>query len=130
MILMSFVDDHLEYQYKMLMNRVYNWEQMIIYCKGDLQVSKLTEPPDLNHYYHYKNLMYTIKNNQTTMGVRSMKSIYTKLYQASLDADPVKGDKVAGMHFNPLLHDEVQKVAMEALMKINYIQRAVIKRRP
>jgi hypothetical protein len=47
-----------------------------------------------------------------------MKSIYTKLYQASLDADPVKkGDKVAGMHFNPLLHDEVQKVAMEALMK-------------
>lgn len=52
------------------------------------------------------------------MGVRNMKSIYTKLYQASLDADPVKkGDKVAGMHFNPLLHDEVQKVAMEALMK-------------
>jgi len=47
-----------------------------------------------------------------------MKSIYTKLYQASMDADPVKkGDKVAGMHFNPLLHDEVQKVAMEALMK-------------
>jgi hypothetical protein len=47
-----------------------------------------------------------------------MKSIYTKLYQASLDADPVKkGEKVAGMHFNPLLHDEVQKVAMEALMK-------------
>ena len=52
------------------------------------------------------------------MGVRNMKSIYTKLYRASLDADPVKkGDKVAGMHFNPLLHDEVQKVAMEALMK-------------
>ena len=52
------------------------------------------------------------------MGVRNMKSIYTKLYQASIDADPVKkGDKVAGMHFNPLLHDEVQKVAMEALMK-------------
>ena len=52
------------------------------------------------------------------MGVRNMKSIYTKLYQASIDADPVKkGEKVAGMHFNPLLHDEVQKVAMEALMK-------------
>ena len=51
------------------------------------------------------------------MGVRNMKSIYTKLYQASIDADPVKkGDKVAGMHFNPLLHDEVQKVAMEALL--------------
>ena len=51
------------------------------------------------------------------MGVRNMKSIYTKLYQASIDADPVKkGDKVAGMHFNPLLHDDVQEVAMNALM--------------
>ena len=53
-------DDHLEYQYKMLMNRVYNWEQMIIYCKGDLQkLAHITEPPDLNHYYHYKNLIST-----------------------------------------------------------------------
>lgn len=52
------------------------------------------------------------------MGVRSMSNIYAKLYQASMDADPVKkGDKVAGMHFNPLLHDEVQRVAMEALIK-------------
>jgi len=52
------------------------------------------------------------------MGVRSMSNIYAKLYQASMDADPVKkGDKVAGMHFNPLLHDDVQEVAMEALRK-------------
>ena len=51
------------------------------------------------------------------MGVRSMSNIYAKLYQASVDADPVKkGDKVAGMHFNPLLHDDVQEVAMTALM--------------
>jgi len=46
-----------------------------------------------------------------------MSNIYAKLYQASMDADPVKkGDKVAGMHFNPLLHDDVQEVAMKALM--------------
>jgi len=46
-----------------------------------------------------------------------MSNIYAKLYQASVDADPVKkGDKVAGMHFNPLLHDDVQEVAMTALM--------------
>ena len=46
-----------------------------------------------------------------------MSNIYAKLYQASMDADPVKkGDKVAGMHFNPLLHDDVQEVAMTALM--------------
>ncbi len=64
------------------------------------------------------------------MGVRRMSNIYAKLYQASMDADPVKkGNKVAGMHFNPLLHDDVQEVAMEALRKINYIQRAVIKQR-
>ena len=51
------------------------------------------------------------------MGVRSVSNIYAKLYQASMDADPVKkGDKVAGMHFNPLLHDDVQEVAMNALM--------------
>jgi hypothetical protein len=53
-------DDHLEYQYKILMQKVYNWEQMIIYCKGDLQkLAQITEPPDLNHYYHYKNLIST-----------------------------------------------------------------------
>jgi hypothetical protein len=52
------------------------------------------------------------------MGVRRMSNIYAKLYQASMDADPVKkGNKVAGMHFNPLLHDDVQEVAMEALRK-------------
>lgn len=53
-------DDHLEYQYNRLMNKVYNWEQMVIYCKGDLQkLSTITEPPDLNHYFHYKNLINT-----------------------------------------------------------------------
>ena len=45
------------------------------------------------------------------MGVRNMKSIYTKLYQASIDADPVKkGDKVAGMHLcdGHLLYDHTR----------------------
>ena len=47
-----------------------------------------------------------------------MKNIFNKLHKASEDAAPViKGDKVPGMHFNPLQHDEVQKVAMEALRK-------------
>nr|BAR28363.1 putative nuclease [uncultured Mediterranean phage uvMED] len=50
-------DDHLEYQYNMMVKRIYNWEQMIIYCKGDLQkLADISEPPDLNHYYHYKYL--------------------------------------------------------------------------
>lgn len=49
---------------------------------------------------------------------RRMKiNIYQKLHKAACEAGGVaKGKKVQGMHFNPLLHDEVQKVAMEALL--------------
>ena len=37
---------------------------MIIYCKGNLsQLAELTEEPDLNHFFHYKNL--TDKQRQT-----------------------------------------------------------------
>jgi len=44
-------------------------------------------------------------------------NIYQKLHKAACEARGVaKGKKVQGMHFNPLLHDEVQKVAMEALL--------------
>ena len=51
------------------------------------------------------------------MGFKNMKTnIYQKLHKAACEAGGVaKGKKVQGMHFNPLLHDEVQKVAMEAL---------------
>jgi len=52
------------------------------------------------------------------MGVRRMKlNIYQKLHKAACEArGVVKGKKVPGMQFNPLLHDEVQKVAMESLL--------------
>lgn len=52
------------------------------------------------------------------MGVRRMKiNIYQKLHKAACEASGVaKGKKVPGMHFNPLQHDEVQKVAMETLL--------------
>lgn len=44
-------------------------------------------------------------------------NIYQKLHKASSEAGGVvKGQKVPGMHFNPLQHDEVQKVAMKALL--------------
>ena len=44
-------------------------------------------------------------------------NIYQKLHKAACEAGGVaKGKKVQGMHFNPLLHDEVQKVAMKALL--------------
>ena len=52
------------------------------------------------------------------MGIRHMKlNIYQKLHKAACEAGGVaKGKKVPGMHFNPLQHDEVQKVAMESLL--------------
>ena len=44
-------------------------------------------------------------------------NIYQKLHKAACEATGVvKGKKVPGMHFNPLQHDEVQKVAMESLL--------------
>jgi len=44
-------------------------------------------------------------------------NIYQKLHTAACQASGVvKGKKVPGMQFNPLLHDEVQKVAMESLL--------------
>ena len=44
-------------------------------------------------------------------------NIYQKLHKAACEArGVVKGKKVPGMQFNPLLHDEVQRVAMEALL--------------
>ena len=52
------------------------------------------------------------------MGIRHMKlNIYQKLHKAACEAGGVaKGKKVPGMQFNPLLHDSVQVVAMEALL--------------
>ena len=45
-----------------------------------------------------------------------MSNVLIKLSKASADAAPViKGERVPGMHFNPLQHDEVQAVAMKAL---------------
>jgi len=47
-----------------------------------------------------------------------MSNIYEKLSKASQEADKViKAPKKTGLHFNPLLHDAVQKVAMDALNK-------------
>ena len=52
------------------------------------------------------------------MGFKNMKTnIYQKLHKAACEAGGVaKGKKVQGMHFNPLLHDDVQRGAMEALL--------------
>ena len=45
------------------------------------------------------------------------RNIYQKLHDACLSAGSVKkGTKANGMHFNPLLHDDVQAVATQSLL--------------
>jgi len=64
----------------------------------------------------YKNMssetnVYQIKGN-------NMNNIHKKLYNACNHASGVKkASKVKGMPFNPLLHDDVQRVAMAALLE-------------
>ena len=53
------------------------------------------------------------------MGNKNMskKNIYQKLHSACIEAGSVKkAEKVKGMHFNPLLHDQVNEVATQALL--------------
>ena len=51
------------------------------------------------------------------MGNKNMTNIHKKLHNACNHASGVKkrkASKVKGMPFNPLLHDDVQRVAMDA----------------
>ena len=57
--------------------------------------------------------VYQMKGN-------NMSNIHKKLHNACNHAKSVqKANKVKGMPFNPLLHDDVQRVAMDALLKNN-----------
>jgi len=58
------------------------------------------------------------ETNVYQINKKNMKNIYEKLYNACNHASSVKkASKVKGMPFNPLLHDDVQRVAMEALLE-------------
>jgi hypothetical protein len=62
--------------------------------------------------------MSSENNNVYRMGNKNMTNIHKKLHNACNHASGVKkANKVKGMPFNPLLHDDVQRVAMEALLK-------------
>ena len=57
-------------------------------------------------------------NNIYKMENKNMGNIHKKLYNACNHASGVKkASKVKGMPFNPLLHDDVQRVAMAALLE-------------
>ena len=60
------------------------------------------------------------ENNVYRMGNKNMTNIHKKLHSACNHASSVKkASKVKGMPFNPLLHDDVQRVAMDALLSNN-----------
>lgn len=63
----------------------------------------------------YKNM--SSENNVYRMGTKNMSNIHKKLYNACNRASSVvKADK-NGAPFSPLLHDDVQRVAMAALLE-------------
>ena len=58
------------------------------------------------------------EQNVYQMKGNNMSNIHKKLYNACNHASGVKkASKVKGMPFNPLLHDDVQRVAMAALLE-------------
>jgi len=57
------------------------------------------------------------ETNVYQINKKNMKNIYEKLYNACNHASGVKKASKNGAPFNPLLHDDVQRVAMEALLK-------------
>ena len=62
--------------------------------------------------------MSSENNNVYRMGSKNMTNIHKKLHNACNHASGVKkASKVKGMPFNPLLHDDVQRVAMAALLE-------------
>jgi len=50
--------DYLKEQYNLLVQRLKSWEQLIIFCKGDIKkLSTFAEPPELNHPFYYRDLI-------------------------------------------------------------------------
>jgi len=50
--------DYLKEQYNLLVQRLKSWEQLIIFCKGDIKkISTFAEPPELNHPFYYRDLI-------------------------------------------------------------------------
>jgi len=44
--------------------KLLSWEQLIIFCKGDLnKLAHFAEPPELNHPFYYRDLIQQQKDN-------------------------------------------------------------------
>ena len=49
--------DHLEYLYFKMVEKILLWERMIMFAEGKVEtLALMCEPPDLNHFFYYKDL--------------------------------------------------------------------------
>jgi hypothetical protein len=49
--------DHLEYLYFKMVEKILLWERMIMFAEGKVEtLAMMCEPPDLNHFFYYKDL--------------------------------------------------------------------------
>ena len=49
--------DYLEHLYFKMVEKILLWEKMIMFCEGSIEkLALMCEPPDLNHFFYYKDL--------------------------------------------------------------------------
>ena len=49
--------DHLQHLYNIMVDKILTWEKMIMFCEGNInRLANMMEPPDLNHFFYYKDL--------------------------------------------------------------------------
>jgi len=49
--------DHLQHLYNKMIDKIMLWEKMIMFCEGSIEkLALMCEPPDLNHFFYYKDL--------------------------------------------------------------------------
>ena len=49
--------DHLQHLYNIMIDKILLWEKMIIFCEGNIErLANMMEPPDVNHFFYYKDL--------------------------------------------------------------------------
>lgn len=50
--------NYLEERYNFMTQRLKSWEELIIFCKGDInKIAHFAEPPELNHPFYYRDLI-------------------------------------------------------------------------
>ena len=50
--------NYLEERYNLMTQRLKSWEELIVFCKGDMnKLAHFAEPPELNHPFYYRDLI-------------------------------------------------------------------------